>query len=144
MLIYTITLEEIDGQVIARSDMFPELFTHGDDRAEALNSARDALIETLSGRIRDREDIPDGLEPANLDLSTEDVLQLPTQIELKVSLYRELQEQGITKAELARRLGCNQKQIDRLLDLHHASRLDRLDQAYMALGKRATLQLVRA
>ena len=144
MLIYTITLEEIDGQVIARSDMFPELFTHGDDRAEALKSARDALIETLSGRIRDREDIPDGLDPANIDSATEDILQLPTQIELKVSLHRELKEQGITKAELARRLGCNQKQIDRLLDLHHASRLDRLDQAYMALGKRATLQLVRA
>ncbi len=144
MLIYKITLEEIDGQMIARSDMFPELFTHGDDRAEALKSARDALVETLSGRIRDREDIPDGLDPANIDSATEDILQLPTQIELKVSLYREMKEQGITRAELARRLDCNQKQIDRLLDLNHASRLDRIDQAYMALGKRATLQLVRA
>ncbi len=144
MLIYAVTFEETDGQVLVRSHGFPELFTYGDDKEDALEAARDALIETLAGRIRDREDIPEGLDPAGIDPAKEEILPLPTQIELKVSLYREMHGQGVTKAELARRLNCNQKQIDRLLDLRHASRLDAIDQAYTALGKRPTLQLLSA
>ena len=144
MLIYAVTLERADGQVIVRSDRFPEMFTYGDDREDALHAARDALIESLVGRIRDREDIPEGLDPAEIDPANEETLPLPTQIELKVSLYREMRRQGVTKAELARRLECNQKQIDRLLDLRHASRLDQIDQAYTALGKRPTLRLLSA
>ena len=144
MLIYTVTLERTDDQVVVRSDRFPELFTYGDDREDALQAARDALIESLVARIRDREDIPEGLDPAEIDPAKEEILPLPTQIELKVSLYRQMQGQGVTKAELARRLDCNQKQIDRLLDLRHASRLDQIDQAYAALGKRPTLQLLSA
>ncbi len=42
----------------------------------------------------------------------------------------------VGKAELARRLNCHLPQIDRLLDLAHASRLDQLEQAFAALGKR--------
>ena len=144
MLIYRVTFEETDGQVLVRSHSFPELFTYGDDKEDALEAARDALIETLAGRIRDREDIPEGLDPAGIDPAKEEILALPTQIELKVSLYREMRGQWVTKAELARRLDRNQKQIDRLLDLRHASRLDQIDQAYAALGKRPTLQLVGA
>ena len=141
MLLYSVILEETDGQVIARSRSFPELFTHGDDREEALEAASDALVETLAGRMRDREDIPAGLDPAEIDPAKEEILPLPTQIEFKVSLYREMREQKVTKAELARRLRRNQKQIDRLLELRHASRLDQLDEAYVALGERPTLQL---
>ena len=47
-----------------------------------------------------------------------------------------MREQGIGKAELARRLQCHLPQIDRLLDLEHASRLDQLEQAFAAVGKR--------
>jgi antitoxin HicB len=47
----------------------------------------------------------------------------------------------VGKAELARRLNCHLPQIDRLLDLGHASRLDQIEQAFLALGKRLTLSL---
>jgi hypothetical protein len=39
------------------------------------------------------------------------------------------------QAELARRLNCHLPQIDRLLDLDHASRLDQLESALRAVGK---------
>lgn len=45
----------------------------------------------------------------------------------------------IGKAELARRLHCHLPQIDRLLDLHHGSRLDQIEQALLAVGKRMTI-----
>jgi hypothetical protein len=38
-------------------------------------------------------------------------------------------EQGIKKAELARRLGWHIPQVDRLFDLRHASRLDQIETA---------------
>ncbi|HTB14452.1 MAG TPA: hypothetical protein VK752_22935 [Bryobacteraceae bacterium] len=48
-----------------------------------------------------------------------------------------LRESG--KAELARRLHCPLPQIARLLDLHHGSRLDQIEQALWAVGKRLTI-----
>jgi antitoxin HicB len=47
----------------------------------------------------------------------------------------------IGKAEMARRLNCHLPQIDRLLDLAHASRLDRIEQAFLAVGKRLKISL---
>ena len=43
MLSYPIELEDDDGTVLATSRDFPELTTFGDDRAEALARAVDAL-----------------------------------------------------------------------------------------------------
>ena len=44
-------------------------------------------------------------------------------------------EQGIKKAELARRLGWHVPQVDRLFDLKHASRFDQIEAAARALGR---------
>ena len=43
--------------------------------------------------------------------------------------------------ELARRLGWKPMQVDRLFDLHHASRLDQLEAAAKALGKQIDVTL---
>jgi antitoxin HicB len=47
----------------------------------------------------------------------------------------------VGKAELARRLGWHGPQVDQLLDLGHASRLDQVDQAFAALGKRLVVDV---
>ena len=44
-------------------------------------------------------------------------------------------EQGIKKAELARRLGWHTPQVDRLFDLRLASRLDQIEAAAAVLGR---------
>ena len=49
-----------------------------------------------------------------------------------------MRAQRVGKAELGRRLNCHLPQIDRLLDLGHDSRLDQLEAALAALGKRLT------
>jgi hypothetical protein len=41
----------------------------------------------------------------------------------------------------ARPLGCSPSQVDRLLDINHKSRLDRLQAAFTALGKRLSFQV---
>jgi antitoxin HicB len=47
----------------------------------------------------------------------------------------------VGKAELARRLNCHLPQVDRLLDLTHASRLDQLEAAFRALGHVLSIQI---
>lgn len=53
-----------------------------------------------------------------------------------VALYEAMRAQGVSKAELARRLGWPVTQTQRLLDLRHASRVDQLEAAFAVLGKR--------
>ncbi len=72
------------------------------------------------------------------------MVALPTQTALKVLLYQAMREQGVGKAKLARLLNCHLPQIDRLLDLNHASRLSQLNAAFHALGLSVNVQLDRA
>ena len=60
---------------------------------------------------------------------------LPTLTAIKVILYQGMKDQKIGKAELARRLGWHLPQVDRVLDVHHRSRLDRMDAALRAIGR---------
>ena len=129
MLAYPIVLENDDGTVLATSPDFPELTTFGEDREEAIARAAHALEEAIAARIHDREDIP----PPS---SGEAYAVLPTLTAVKVRLYQGMCEQGVGKAELARRLGWHMPQVDRVLDVEHHSRLDQMDAALAAIGRR--------
>jgi antitoxin HicB len=50
----------------------------------------------------------------------------------------------VGKAELARRLNRHLPQVDRLLNLRHASRLDQLEAAFRALGKQISVLISEA
>ncbi len=65
---------------------------------------------------------------------------LPTLTAVKVILYQGMREQKIGKTELARRLGWHLPQVDRALDVEHHSRLDRMDKALGAIGKRLVVE----
>ena len=69
---------------------------------------------------------------------------LPALTEAKLALYTAMRTAGIGKAELARRLNCHLPQVDRLLDLRHASRLDQLEAAFRALGKQLSIEVSTA
>ena len=129
MLAYPITLEDDDGTVLATSPDFPELTTFGDDSDEAIARAVHALEEAIAARIHDRKDIP---TPSPGDTYA----ILPTLTSVKVMLYQGMRDQGVGKAELARRLGWHLPQVDRVLDVQHRSRLDMMDAALGAIGRR--------
>ena len=131
---YPIRLKpEDDGTIFVSSVDFPEMHTWGEDRTEALSRAIDALETAIQGRISDREDVP----PPGRGRTT---VRLPTQSALKVMLYQAMRQRGVTKAELARRLTWHKPQVDRLLDLRHASRHDQLDAAFA--GRRYDAELL--
>ncbi len=128
MLAYPITLRDDDGAVLATSPDFPELTTFGDDREEAIARAVHALEEAIAARIHDREDIP---APSR----GETYAILATLTSVKVMLYQGMRNQGVGKAELARRLGWHMPQVDRVLEVQHRSRLDQMDAALRAIGR---------
>jgi antitoxin HicB len=53
-------------------------------------------------------------------------------------------DQGVTQTELAARLGCDPRQVRRLLDLNHHSRLDHLEKALQALGRQLVIEVHQA
>lgn len=129
MLSYPLELQDDDGTMLVTSPDFPELTTFGEDRDEALSRAVDALEEAIAARIHDRKDIPAPSEGDTYAL-------LPTLTSVKVMLYQGMRDQGVGKAELARRLGWHLPQVDRVLDVQHRSRLDQMDAALGAIGQR--------
>ena len=128
MLAYPITLENDGRAWLATSPDFPELTIFGNDREDAIASAVHALEEAIAARIHDRKDIP---TPSRGDTYA----ILPTLTSVKVMLYQEMREQGVGKAELARRTGWYLPQVDRALDVQHRSRFDMMDAALGAVGK---------
>jgi antitoxin HicB len=135
MLRYSIKLsKDTNGTILVDVPAIPEAHAFGDDREEALARAIDAIETALMGYIKDRRDIP-----ASDAKHGRTSVVLPALSEAKIALYQSMRTVGIGKAELARRLNWHFPQVDRLLDLRHASRLDQLEAAFRALGKRLTI-----
>ena len=68
-------------------------------------------------------------------------MALPPLLVAKVELYNAMLAQQVNKAELGRRLHWHLPQVDRVLDVRHASRLHQLEQALAAVGKRLELHV---
>jgi antitoxin HicB len=54
----------------------------------------------------------------------------------KFEAYRAMRAAGLNKSQLAERLGWQPSQVTRLFDGRHASRLDQIEAALHALGRR--------
>jgi len=140
MLRYHIKLsKDTNGTILAKIPDVPEAVTFGDDRDEAILRAPDAIETVFIAYMADRRPIPLPRAGAKAPFAT-----LPALTEAKLALYTAMLAAKVGKAELARRLNCHLPQIDRLLDLRHASRLDQLEAAFRALGKQLSVQIQEA
>jgi antitoxin HicB len=129
---YPIILERDDNSTILVSfPDFPEAHTFGDDQQDALVRAVDALATVIDAYIKDKRDIP--LPSA---IVAKHRVTMPALMEAKVALYESMRTAKIGKSELARRLDWHLPQVDRLLAMKHGSRLEQLEAAFRALGKR--------
>lgn len=133
MLAYRIkTKIDDNGTLLITCPALPEVTSFAESNAEAALRARDAIEEALAARIADREDIPKGVPEARL--SDADVVTVSALPSMKAALYQQMRKTGVTKAELARRLQWHAPQVDRVLDIRHASRIDQMEAALAALG----------
>lgn len=129
-LAYRVKLQPDDnGTLLVTCRALPEVTTFGENEADALRHARDAIEEALAARISDGQDVPNG------DSRGRHLVRLPALTALKTELYRTMRVSGVTRAELMRRLGWNRESVDRLFRLDHASRLEQLEAAFIAIGR---------
>lgn len=140
MVRYPVILErDTNGTLLVSFPDVPEAHTFGDDEAEALLRAADALETALSMYVDARRPIP----PASPVKRGRKFIVLPVLTEAKLALYAAMREAGVGKAEMARRLNWHLPQVDRLLDLAHASRLDQIEDGFRALGLRLSISVER-
>lgn len=140
LLSYPVVLVEDDNDtILVDFPDFPECHTFGDDAEDALARAVDALESVIMGRMAGRKDIPPPSRARGRPTVT-----LPLQSAIKTAIYQAMREQEMTKARLARKMGWNPPQVDRLLSLRHRTRLDLLEQALAALGKKAEVRILEA
>ncbi len=125
-----------DGRHVVNFPDLPECHTDGASREEALIEASDALEEAIAGRIYHREEIP-----AASPRRGRPVVAPGARIAAKAALYQAFRDAGVSKTELARRLGVDHREARRLLDPRHPSSLDRLDRAVTALDRRLIVGL---
>lgn len=70
------------------------------------------------------------------------LVRLPALTAAKAALWNTMVGQKISKTEMARRLGVNRPQVDRLVDLLHRSKIEQVEHALHVLGQRIELSVV--
>ena len=127
-----------DGFMITLPDI-PSVITWGQDRAEALEMGADALTLIFADRIRRREPIPVPSPARGRPL-----VRPSAMVAAKAALHVALLESGIGPTAFARKLGIDPKDLRRLLDPYHQSRLDGIEAALAVLGRALEIRAVRA
>ena len=107
--------------------------TQGETDEEAMEMAQDLLMLTIGDYIRESRSLP---APRRHRGSKFRPVPLPALQAAKVDLYSAFLGSGLRKAELARRIGIPKTHIERLFSLRHHSRLNQIEAAFAALGKR--------
>ena len=137
MFDYPVTLTPDGDTVLVTFADVPEALTFGADEDEALLQAVDALETALSMYVDARKPLPVASKAKRGQRTVR-----PSALDgAKLGVYQAMTEQGIKKAELARRLGWHMPQVDRLFDLRHASRLDQIEAAARVLGRRLEVRV---
>jgi antitoxin HicB len=127
------------GIVVSFPDV-PEAITQGRDMADARAMAEEALGLALLtyperglalplARTRGRDLIAIAVMP---------------QVAAKLAVLEAFQKSGMRKSELARRLGKDEKEIRRILDPRHDTKLPALTAALGALGHRLVVGVEKA
>lgn len=109
-------------------------YTYGATREAALHQAADLLETIVANCLAEGWQVPPPSPARGRPLVALDPL-----VAIKVELYRAMHTAGISKAELARRMGIAPQQAQRLFDTNHASRIDQLAAAFAALGRRLVI-----
>lgn len=110
----------------------PEAITFGSTREEALEMAQDALLTALEFYFEDLREVP---KPSPV-AAGEDFAELPASIAVKVQLLNEMVHQRVKQVELAKRMHVSPTQVNRMVNLRQTTKIDTLNEAFKALGKR--------
>ncbi len=134
--IYPYTVHQSpDGAWQMRFPDVPEAMTEGATEAEAHELAQDALLAAMGGLVKLRRDIP---APSRGGACR---VVVPVLQSVKLALYAAMRAHGLNTVTLAAKLGKQEGEIRRWLDLDHATRIETLESALAVLGRRITTEV---
>ncbi len=131
-----ITPDEGGAFIVTFPDV-PEAITGGDDRAEALAMAEDALATALAAYVHEKRDIP---APSDVAAGRQ-LVAVPPVVAAKLALYSAMRSEGITKVELARRLGVSESAVRKLANPDHRSHMSQLQKALAAVNRSVRVEV---
>jgi antitoxin HicB len=134
----TLTTDLDDGGYVVTFRDLPEAITQGNSVEDALTEASDCLEEAIAARIDDRLNIPEPSEP----LENEYLIVVPMQTALKAALIMAMSESKMNKVQLADALEVDEKEVRRILDPHHGTKLTTMERTLNILGKKAVLYVM--
>jgi antitoxin HicB len=127
---YPINLESCDGGYVVSFPDIPEALTQGDTREEALAMGLDALVTSFDFYFEDSRAVP---LPGDI---TGDYVEVPASVAAKVMMLNAFIDSRLTQVDLASRMGVKKQEVTRIFDLKHATKIDTIQKALLALGKR--------
>jgi antitoxin HicB len=127
------------GYVVSFPDV-PEAITQGRDLVDARAMAEEALGLVLLTYLERGMPLP---KPRARSRKLVEIAVAPD-VAAKLAVLESFVAAGITKSELARRIGKDEKEVRRILDPKHATKLPALTAALRALGKRLVVGVIEA
>ena len=128
------------GVLVVTFRDIPEAITQGKGEKDAVWQAADCLEEAIAGRIADGRESP----KASKATRGERPIPVPAPMAAKAALYLAMREAGMTNVQLARKLGCDEREVRRMLDPRHPTKLPRIKEGLEVLGKRLVVGVEEA
>jgi antitoxin HicB len=110
----------------------------GATQEEALAATREWLFSEASLALDSAQKLPDPTSPQDGEV----LVEMPVTAQVKLLLLYELIDQNMTAADLARRMGVPRSSVQNIIRADHATKIDTLDKALRALGKRINIELL--
>jgi antitoxin HicB len=120
------------GVIVASFPDVPEAITEGEGRTDARRMAADALGTALLAYVRAGRALP---RPGRIARGLEAIAVEPD-VAAKLAVLLAFDEAGISQREFGRRLGKDEREVRRILDPMHPTKIGALDAALRALGRR--------
>ena len=125
------------GVVVVSFPDVPEAITEGRGRGEAMTQAQEALgLALLTYPARNLPLPKPKAKTARLV-----PIAVDAEIAAKLALLDAFREAAISKSEFGRRIGKDEKEVRRLLDPRHPTKLSSLTEALRLLGQRLVISV---
>jgi antitoxin HicB len=128
------------GNVVVSFPDVPEAITQGRGETDARAMAEEALGLALLSYLERDKPLP---KPRTKRRELVEVAVAPD-VAAKLAVLEAFAASGLSKSELARRIGKDEKEVRRILDPRHPTKLPALTAALRALGKRLVVGVMEA
>ena len=113
----------------------PEAITGGANEDEALANAVDALEVALLTHVLDGLAVPEAMAQSGV------AVYVSAAVAVKIGFIEAFRASGLTRVEVARRLGKQEGEVRRMLDPYHNTKVQALEAGLRTLGKRLVVSV---